>query len=102
MDTATLSQLLVKEITPYANDIVNGHSYLTSSADNRLFAVISIDNKHNEYSGDAGLIVRIDGDRIVIEHDMYNKPLVDALVQAGVPREQIVLAYLGEMQAETT
>ena len=101
MDTATLMQLLIKEITPYENDILNGHSYLTKSADNRVFAVISVDNKHNEYSGDAGLIARIDDDKIIIEHDMYNKPLVDALVQAGVPREQIVLTYSGEALSET-
>ncbi|MHB8748040.1 MAG: element excision factor XisI family protein [Aggregatilineales bacterium] len=101
MDTATLTQILIKEITPYANDILNGHSYLTKSADNRVFAVISVDNKHNEYSGDAGLIARVDDDKIIIEHDMYNKPLVDALVQAGVPREQIVLTYSGEALSET-
>lgn len=27
---------------------------------------------------------------------MHNKPLVEALVQAGIPREKIVLAYAGE------
>jgi hypothetical protein len=25
-----------------------------------------------------------------------DRPLVDALIQAGIPREKIVLAYLGE------
>jgi hypothetical protein len=101
MDSATLTELLIQEITPYANDIFNGRSYLTRSADNLVIAVISVDNKHNEYSGDAGLIARIDGDKILIEHDMYDKPLVDALVQAGVPRGQIVLTYAGETIPET-
>jgi hypothetical protein len=27
---------------------------------------------------------------------MTNKKLVDALVQAGIPRQQIILAYAGE------
>ena len=101
MDTTTLTQILVKEISAYAVEMLNGQSYLTTSADNRVFAVISVDDNHNEYSGNAGLIARIDGDKVIIEHDMYNKPLVDALVQAGVPRDQIVLAYTGEAVSET-
>jgi vancomycin permeability regulator SanA len=45
---------------------------------------------------DTGLIVRTIGDIIVIDRDNNSKPLFDALLQAGVPREQIVLAYAGE------
>lgn len=40
---------------------------------------------------------RIDGDRVIIEEDVTDRPLVDALVQAGIPREKIVLAYAGEL-----
>ena len=40
------------------------------------------------------------GDTIVVECGLNDKPLVDALVQAGVPREQIVLVYAGESIAE--
>ena len=100
MDTAILTKLLIQEITRYAHDIFNGRSYLTCDTDNQVFAVISVDNNHNEYSGDAGLIVRIDKSNIVIEHDMYDKPLVDALVKTGVPREQIILTYAGETVPE--
>jgi hypothetical protein len=32
---------------------------------------------------------------------MNNKPLIDALVQAGIPRAQIILAYAGENAPET-
>ena len=42
------------------------------------------------------LIVRLLEDRIIIERDVNDKPLVDALLLANVPREQIVLAYAGE------
>ncbi|MDX2140626.1 MAG: element excision factor XisI family protein [Chloroflexota bacterium] len=40
--------------------------------------------------------MQTDHDSVVIERDMNDKPLVDALVQAGVPREKIILAYAGE------
>jgi vancomycin permeability regulator SanA len=29
-----------------------------------------------------------------------NKPLVDALVAAGIPRQQIVLSYAGESEGD--
>jgi sulfur carrier protein ThiS len=46
----------------------------------------------------AGIVVfaRIVGDQVIIEEDTTDKPLVDALMQQGIPREQIVLAYQGE------
>ena len=42
------------------------------------------------------LLVRILPGVVVIERDQNDKPLVDALVQAGIPREKIILAYAGE------
>ena len=38
---------------------------------------------------------------IIIDRDINNKPLIDALVQAGVPRTQIILAYMGEPVPES-
>jgi hypothetical protein len=39
--------------------------------------------------------------QIVIEMDDSNKPLVDALLQAGIPRSKIILAYAGEPVPES-
>ena len=41
-------------------------------------------------------MTRIEGDHIIIEADTTDRPLDDALVAAGVPRSQIVLAYRDE------
>lgn len=41
-------------------------------------------------------MAHIQGDKIIIDLDINDKMLVDALLQAGVPRDQIVLAYAGE------
>ncbi len=48
------------------------------------------------------LVARVAGDRIIIERDVNDKPLVDALVQAGVPRHSIVLAYAGESVTDSS
>ncbi len=96
----TLKDALIRVMTGYAGKALNGYSYLTSSADQHVFAVVSVGEVRDKRIADAGLIVRLVGDKIVVECDLNDKPLVDALIQAGVPREQIVLAYAGESVAE--
>lgn len=89
-------------IAGYAKASFTGEpSYLTQSDDGKLITVVDVYNTDGKTRADTGLVVRIEGEYIVIDHDMNNKPLVDALVQAGIPREQIILAYAGEPVPET-
>ncbi len=88
--------ILKKTLAGYTGKALNGYSYLASSSDERLFTVISIGHVPNKRIVNSGLIVQVVGNRIVIERDINDKPLVDALVQNGIPREQIILAYAGE------
>jgi hypothetical protein len=98
---AKLKQTLHKVLQDYAGKALNGHLYLTSNEDESLFTITSIANVRGETVIETGIVARLEYETIVIERDISNKPLVDALVQAGVPREQIVLAYAGEA-AKTT
>jgi hypothetical protein len=41
------------------------------------------------------LMARIEGDLIIIEEDRTDKPLVEALMQRGIPCQQLILAYAG-------
>ena len=93
--------VILKEIAAYAKPPLNGgQSYLTQSSDNKLFSVVDVLYMNGKHQADTGLVVRIVGDYIIIEHDMNNKPLVDALLQAGIQRQQIILAYEGESVPE--
>ncbi len=96
----TLRQTLRDELLGYAGEALNGYSYLTSSADGQFFAVVSIGHVRGQRIVEADLVVRVAGDRVIVERDINDKPLVDALVAAGVPRGQIVLAYAGESAAD--
>jgi hypothetical protein len=90
-------ETIVREISAYAKPALNGgSSYLTRSADGALFTVVDFLRVGGTFQADSGLIVRIEKDYIIIAQDLNNKPLVDALVQAGIPRQQIILAYMGE------
>ena len=92
---------LKNALDAYTGEALNGYSYLTESQDGTIFTVVSVGYLPDKRIVDAGLIVCLIGDRIVIERDVNDKPLVDALLQAKVPREQIVLAYAGEPVEES-
>jgi hypothetical protein len=85
----------------YSGKGLNGISYLTQSDDGNVMTVTGFTRQKGEHVSSTSLIVRIVGDFVIIEHDMNDKPLVDALVQAGIPRAQIILAYAGEPIPET-
>jgi hypothetical protein len=96
----TLKQTVHTVVAGYAGRALNGYSYLTESADGNLLTVVTIARQGKQHQTGVGIIVRIVGEQIIIERDQTDKMVVDALVQAGVPREQIILAYAGEMVPE--
>ena len=92
----TLRETLRRATAGYAGRALNGHSYRLSSPDGRFLAVLSVGQVRDRHIADTGLIAHLQGERIVIERDVNDTPLVDALLEAGIPRGQIALAYAGE------
>lgn len=89
--------IIRREVAAYAKPALTGErSYLAQSEDGKLLSVVDVDVSQGNHSADTGLVARVTDDYVIIEHDMNDKPLVDALVQAGIPREYIILAYAGE------
>jgi hypothetical protein len=99
---ATLKQTVYKVVSEYAKDGLNCVSYLTQNEDGSLLTVVDIEDSPRTHDVDISLVVRIIGDKIVIERDMNNKTAIDALLQAGISRQNIVLAYAGEAIPEAT
>ncbi|MDX2139096.1 MAG: element excision factor XisI family protein [Chloroflexota bacterium] len=89
----TLRLILERELNDYAGKTLNGETYLSKSLDGQRYTVTSIASLGDDRFVNVGLIVRLDDDHIIIEHDNNNKPLVEALTQACVPREKIVIDY---------
>jgi hypothetical protein len=92
--------VLEQVVQSYTGQGLNGYAYLTHDAEKGVYTVISVGYVKNQRSVDANLIVRLLADRIVIERDMNDKTLVEALLQAGIPRSHIILAYAGEPAPE--
>ncbi len=91
-----LTAIVMEAMSGYAVQGLNGYGVLTASADRTLLTVVSLATVKGQRFTTTSLAVRIMHNIIVIEHDINNKPLVDALLQAGIPRGQIILAYAGE------
>jgi hypothetical protein len=91
-----LGQTLRQVLSAYAKPGINGYTFLTVNADETQFVVTGIGNTRKGRVVNNALVAQIVGDRIIIDRDSTNKPLVEALMDAGIPREQIILAYAGE------
>jgi len=91
-----LTNIVLETMEGYAGRGLNAYSYLTRDDVNQLYTVITIASNEDRRFSQISLLVRIMGNIIIIEEDINNKPLVDALVQNGIDRKQIVLAYAGE------
>jgi hypothetical protein len=94
----SLTQILREEVEKYTGGGRGAGLILFPLLDDehQTYAVTAVD--YPERSPYAGVVVlaRVTGDKVIVEADGTDKPLVDALVQRGIPREQIVLAYAGE------
>jgi hypothetical protein len=99
---ATLKQIVRRAMQEYSGDAHNGHTYLTVSPDGDIFTIVGFGTIRGQHFVATGLIARILNDFVIIEHDQTDKPLVDALIQSGIPRENIILAYAGEPVPDAT
>jgi hypothetical protein len=96
-----MNAILKAAMSDYAVSGLNGVSYLMQAEHEAAYAVITIGKFAGKRFTNMGLVAHVENELIIIEHDINDKPLVDALVQAGIPREQIVLAYAGEVVRPT-
>jgi hypothetical protein len=89
-------ETLKTEMAKYAVPGFNLVSHMMEDSAQQLYTVVTTVIEPNERYSFTSLYVRVVGDKIVIEHDANSDPLYEALLQAGIPREQIIVAYAGE------
>jgi hypothetical protein len=88
-----------EEVRKYASNGRGGNILLFPLLDDerQTYAVVDVDYPtRKDYAG-VVVFARVVGEKVVIEEDTTDKKLVDALLQRGIPRAQIVLAYEGEI-----
>lgn len=93
-----LTQIVREEVKKYDAGGRGANAILFALLDDerQVYAVNAVDYPTRHDYAMVVVLARIVGDKVVIEEDATDKKLVDALLQRGVPREQVVLAYRGE------
>ncbi|MCA0456707.1 MAG: XisI protein [Chloroflexi bacterium] len=93
-----LTDILQREVMDYHGPALKAKTYYFENVDHLAFTVIIVPDYQYPRKSKTTVTVmaHIVGDVIVIDEDITDRPLYEALLQAGVPREQIVLAYAGE------
>jgi sulfur carrier protein ThiS len=91
-----MKNVLEHTLEGYTGDGWNARAYLSHDALQDIYMVLSVGIHEGHRVTDANLIVRVVGETIIIERDMNSDTLMDALLQAGIPRTQIIAAYAGE------
>jgi len=94
----TLAEIVREEVTKYAGGGRGANIILFPLLDDvhQTYAVNAVDYPTRNDVAGVVVLARIVGDKVVIEEDTTDKKLVDALLQRGIPRDKIVLAYAGE------
>ncbi len=93
---AGLAEIVKQEIAWYAASGSNLKSYLLTDEMAHIYGVTVIDYPVRRHPAGVAVLARVVGDQVIIEEDRTDKPLVERLVAAGVPRNKIILAYANE------
>jgi XisI protein len=102
MEGIIQEQLSLAEMTRHEVDQYAGYSdqstlYSVLDDTHQIYAVVDVPHWPRTYRAEIVVLARVAGEYVVIEEDVTDKPLVDALmINANIPRKNIVLAYAGE------
>lgn len=92
-----IEQILRDTISWYSSGGgINNRAFNLSQPEKQAYAVNVFDAPIHKFPAAIVVMAHIEDDFIVIDADNTDRPLVDKLVEAGIPREKIILAYVGE------
>lgn len=99
---AGLAEIVKREVKRYAVPSLNSRTYAALDDKRQVYVVLSVIDSTQPDRTIPVVMARIATDRVIIEADNTNKPLADALLQAGISRETIILAYEGEIVPDSS
>jgi hypothetical protein len=92
-----LAKIARQEVGKYAGGSPHARVFPVLDDEHKTYAITGIENEPGDDTSWLMLQAHVEANKIVIDADfVFDKKLVYALESAGVPREQIVLAYEGE------
>ena len=99
---AELTNLVQREVEDYARGGASkAIAYPISDLIRQTYCVLVIPDYPRPWRAGIVVAARVVGEYVVIDEDITDRPLVHELVRAGIPRERIVLTYVGERLPES-
>ncbi len=93
---AHLAEIVKDTVLTYASGGSDLETFVLSNQEKNIYAVLVTDVPVQQQPMNIVVSARVIGDKVVIDEDTTDRPLIDALVQKGIPRENIICAYAGE------
>ncbi len=84
-----LAETVRQVVDDYVCPSPNATMYLMENPTEQVYAAMSVPHLHKNMTR-VVVLARVKNDRVIIETDITDKPLYEALVQAGIPQQQIV------------
>ncbi|GIK64899.1 MAG: hypothetical protein BroJett018_26930 [Chloroflexota bacterium] len=91
-----LAEIVKQEVFWYAGEGLGVELVPLANDKKQVYAIAVVDAPTHKQPPEFMIMARVKGDRVIVEADTTDRPLVDALVAAGISRDKIVLAYAGE------
>jgi hypothetical protein len=96
-----LCNLTRRQIDLYAGHTHDAVLYTLFDDQQQRYGVVVIPIQEQDRPAWLTVFARVEGDYIIIEEDSaIDSPLHEALMAAGIPRENIILAYKGEVMPD--
>lgn len=92
----SLNETLKEIVFSYAWKGIDFKTFQAENDENDAFSVMVVDYPVHQQDASIVVMAHIEGDFVIVDADNTDRPLVDKLVEAGIPREKIILAYVGE------
>ncbi|MAS37166.1 MAG: hypothetical protein CL610_24410 [Anaerolineaceae bacterium] len=84
-------------VADYANATTfQASTFFSQDDEHDIYSVIVVPDLPRPFPARVVVMARIVGENIVIDEDTTDRPLYEALLRRGIPREKIILAYAGE------
>lgn len=77
-------------------EVYGGSGYYSYDSMRHIYSVLTVPDIPRPFPARVIVMARLIDNYVVIDEDTTDRPLVTALVNAGISREEIVLLYAGE------
>ena len=96
-ETSELALVVQREVERFAQgEWAKARGFAVSDSKRQIYSVVGIPDYPRKFPAVIVMLARVEDGKVIVEHDISDKPLWEALVRVGIPRDRIILTYAGE------